>query len=229
MIVRTTPRLAKLGPRVRLAVLVLFSLLVAHDGIYLAQFGWGSGFQQAMSEGGSHAYWLPTSIAIALAGVATFLATLAVLVRLQQSASRLVQGHAEGPGYASELVRTWKRLYPLVTLLYGVQENVEHLASHGHLAGLDPLFGPGSDLALPVLAFTTFVLAAIGALLRWRISVLEGRMARARRAVFPRIEAHAQPAGWRMVAAIVAHGRILVRRDAGRAPPPFLPVQPIAA
>ncbi len=53
--------------------------------------------------------------------------------------------HRAGPAVAPPV-----RL--VVTTAFAVQENLEHLAGHGHLIGLGALIGPEYPLALPVLA-----------------------------------------------------------------------------
>lgn len=59
-----------------------------------------------------------------------------------------------------------------------------------------------------------------GAWLRWRTGVLAVRLAAARSAARRRSPVALAPAArWRLVAATLAHARILARRDAGRAPP----------
>jgi len=70
MMVPASPRLAKLASRLRQAVLVLAALFVAHDAIYVARFGVGSGYAQAMTAMGHDAYWAPISILLTI-GVTT--------------------------------------------------------------------------------------------------------------------------------------------------------------
>jgi hypothetical protein len=200
-------------------ILVLAGLFVAHDAIYVAQFGLGDGYARAMSEQGHDAYWVPVSIVLALGVALVLLGSLSAYHRLCRSAADATGIHIEGPSYPAELVRTWLRLFPSVAVSFTVQENIEHVGVGGHLAGLDPLFGPASSLALPVLATATFALAALGALVRWRIRGLEARVDAAARQRFAPVRDIVWPAGWAVVAASVAHRWILDRRDAGRAPP----------
>ena len=228
MIVRTTPRLATLGTRFRTVVLVLFALFVAHDAIYVAQFGVGGGFADAMTESGHDAYWTPASLLIGIGAAVSFLAAIAVLARLERGARAIVAPVAPGASYAGEIALIWRRLFPTVALLYLVQENLEHLAVTGQPAGLNPLFGAGSSYALPVLAITTLVLALVGAVIRWRIRTLALRIAVARRRPYSRITVSSRPAGWVDIAAEVAHRWTVDRLDAGRAPPRILPPLAIA-
>jgi hypothetical protein len=221
MIVPASPWLASLAPRVRQVVLILAALFVAHDAIYLARFGIGRGYAEAMSASGHDAYWAPVSIFLA-AGVATLaLTSVATYRRLRR------EDHGEpvpgaGPSYAVELGAIWIRLFPTVAFLFTVQENVEHFAVDGHLVGIAPLLGPGSALALPALAATTFALAAVGGMVRWRIRGLQARIAATSRPRFARVRGATRPRGWDILAATVAHRWITGRPDAGRAPPVLL-------
>lgn len=218
MIFRTTPRLATIGPRLRNAVLVLFTLFVAHDAIYVAQFGVGARFAQAMTDGGHDVYWAPVSLAVGAVAALIFLATLGLLSRLYRQAAQTGPSQSPGPAYLNELASTWLRLFPTVGLLFALQENVEHFLVDGHVIGLEPLLEPGA-MVLPVLAATTFVIAALGSLVRWRIRVLEARIAAATRQTYARPSATRRPHEWAAIAAAARHRWMLDRRDAGRAPP----------
>jgi hypothetical protein len=219
MIVATSARLATLGPRLRTAILVLAALFVAHDAVYLGRYGHGPGYDHAMSALGHDAYWVPVSVLLT-AGVALLvLAGIAGHVRLHAAAGRTDDASPVGPSYPGELVRTWLRLFPSVAILFTIQENVEHLIGGGDLVGLSPLVGAADDVALPILAATTFVLAAVGAVVRWRIRVLEARVACAARRLFALVRVVAVPTAWLLVGASVVHRWVTVRPDAGRAPP----------
>jgi hypothetical protein len=218
MVVQTTATRARLGARIRNVVLVLFALFVAHDAIYMAQYGLGEGYARAMSEGGHDAYWTPTAAVIGIVAALVFLVSLGVIARLQrQSGARMPGPVISGPSYLHELGATWVRLLPMVVALYTIQENLEQLGVDGHLPGLAVLDG---GLVLPIIAATTLLVAAIGSLLRWRIRVLVARIAAIARANrFPRPTASIRPPAWRSIAAAVAHHWLLVRPIAGRAPP----------
>jgi hypothetical protein len=211
----TSARLVRLAPRLRTGVLVFFALLVAHDAIYLAEFGSGPAFATAMSASGHDGYWIPFSLIVTFAAAGVFLGTIGVLGRLQGGVSA-DEAVAHGPSYLGELIRTWIRLFPTVAVLFALQENLEHVLAHGRLAGLEPLGGAGYELALPVLAITTFLLASVGALLRWRIAVLRARAA-AFRAPRPRPASARLAREW--LVAAVAYRWTLARRDVGRSPP----------
>jgi hypothetical protein len=219
MVVPASPRLAWLAPRLRQAILVLAALFVAHDAIYIARHGLGEGYARAMSAAGQHAYWLPVSVVITVGVALVVLTALMGYRRLRSAEDEIGADAVGGQPYLAELASVWLRLFPSVAILFVVQENVEHLAAGASLVGVTPLLGSGSAIVLPVLAATTFVLAAIGALVRWRVRILEARLSRAIGPRFERLRAVVRPAGWDTVAAIVAHGWIIVRLDAGRAPP----------
>lgn len=221
LIARSADRARRLW-RARFAALVVVGTLVAHDAVFAAQYGLGEARADALAAT-AHGYW-PVFTVLALLGGAVGLGTaLALLVRLHRAVRHLPGGSAPAgtPGYAGELLRLWPRLFLVVTAAFAVQENVEHLVAGEELPGLWVLSWPAYPLALPVLALVTFLLAAAGAWLRWRTAVLETRLAAARAAAAHRAPAlPLTPAGrWRLVAAAVAHARILVRLDAGRAPP----------
>ncbi len=111
----------------------------------------------------------------------------------------------------------------VVVASFAVQENVETLVAHGDLPGIDVLIGNGLPLAVPVLALVTFVLAAIGALVRWRIAVLSARLREAKLATRHRPLPVRLPREWADIHASAPHHWMLDRRDAGRAPPRAVP------
>jgi len=218
MIVRTTPTLARIGPRLRDVVLALGALFVGHDAVYLAQYGSGDAYARAMTAGGHDAYWSSTALVIGAAAGVIFVVALAVLARLQRQVG---EGEARaapaGASYLHELGGTWLRLFPTVAVLFAVQENVEHFAIDGDVHGLAVL---GGTTVLPVLAATTLVLAALGALLRWRIRALAARLAAATsRQTYPRPAAAPRPRAWDTISAAIAHRWLLDRHVPGRAPP----------
>jgi hypothetical protein len=175
-----------------------------------------------MAAQGHDGYWAPASFLLVVGVAVVALVGLTAYRRLRSDAEGMEQPTLAdgGSSYLAELAGIWLRLFPTVAVLFAIQENIEHLAVDGHLAGIAPLFGPGSTAVLPVLAATTFALAAVGAVVRWRIRVLVARIAAATaRKRYLRRSAISQPSGWGIVAATIAHRWIIGRRDAGRAPP----------
>jgi hypothetical protein len=212
------PSLARPAGGLRAVILVLAALFVTHDAIYLARFG-VTGYGPAMG-GGGHGYWVPATMAIAAATLGVIYLGLLAYVRLHRAAGEPTFAMAR-PSYLDEVARLWRQLFPAVALLFLAQENLEHLAVDGHAAGITPLIGTGADGVLLVLAATTFVFAALGALVRWRIAILRARMAAATRR-FARVAGRNAPRTWQLVGAIAAHGRMADRRDPCR-PPPHVP------
>ncbi len=225
MTIETSGATARLLRAIRFALLGLVSLGVAHDAIFAAQYGFGGTFARAMQAGGHDGYWPIFSTLVVIA--ATVLG-LRAAVRLGRPRRTDDLGHA-GPapssagserGYVRELVGLWSALFVAVTMVFTVQENIEHLVGHGHLIGLGALSGPEYPLALPVIGLVSLIAATLGALVRWRIEVLTARRA-GRHSVEPprRPIARRAAARWADIAALRAHAWFLVRLDAGRAPP----------
>ena len=222
MVIRTDPRRARRAGRLRLGVLALVALLSAHTAIYVAQFGIGDRFAQAMASGGHDGWWVPASVAILGIGFVLLVQTLGGVAHLEVRARASGRSGSAGRGrFTSEIRAIWRRLLPLVAILFLVQENVEAVATHGQLVGLDPLTA-GSAVALPTLALVSFALSVLGALLRWRVAVLRARIAspihRPRRAV----QSPALAGRWQMVGALAPRQWMTDRLDAGRAPPALL-------
>jgi len=224
MTIDTSLRTARVLRAVRLAMLGLVSVVIAHDAIFAAQYGFGSAFARAMRDGGHDGYWPAFSMVAVVAATVLGLRAVVRIGRLREMdrATRPV-AEAAGPhqrGYRRELIGLWPPLLALVTVAFTVQENVEHFAGHGHVIGLGALTGPEYPLALPVLALVTLAAAAVGALVRWRITVLTARLAGRPPVVRRRRLGARRPSPrWADVAAIRAHAWFLVRLDAGRAPP----------
>lgn len=224
-------RSARVLGAIRFLLLAVGCLAVAHDAVFAAEYGLGGGFVRAMSEGGHDGYWpvftVVATSALTLLGLWSAVRIGRLVVssgpsRPSVGSAEAVRSHAHrsAPAYRTELRRLWLALFALTTTAFAVQENVEHLAGHHHLIGLGALVGPEYPLALPVIGLVTFAAAAIGAAVRWRIAVLEHRLAgRLHRPLQRGLAARHPAPGWLDVAAAVAHGRILVRLDAGRAPP----------
>jgi hypothetical protein len=223
MTIGTSADRLRLGRRVRTVILAVVALLVAHDVIFLAEYGDGPAFARAMSEGGHDGYWLPFTVGAILAGGVLLLRSLTTVSRLRAQASQV--GWLEelpAPSYSSELFGIWRVLFPLVAVLFALQENLEHLAVGGQFLGLEALVGPDNPLAVPVIAHVTLALAALGALLRWRIAVLRRRLTAAR-ATHPPVTDERPCPEWGSVHTFAPHRWMTGRLDAGRAPPRFVP------
>ncbi len=231
---RSTARAAGSGRFVLLAIVALF---VAHDAIFLAEYGIGDTFAAAMRQSGHDGYWPIYMLLVGVAGAALVASTALRVARLRLRLAALGTSHRgvfaqelqdrapDVRSYRRELLVLWIRLFAAVVLAFVIQENLEHVAHH-HVPGLGVLLGPENPLALPVLAAITFILAAVGALVRWRIAILGERLAQAIAAGAYRsgLRATGPAAGSWVAAAVCAHRWTIARQDPGRAPPPVLHV-----
>jgi hypothetical protein len=206
--------------RARLGALAVVGALVAHDAIFAAQHGLGPERDLAL-EATAHGYW-PAFIALALlAGAAGLGVAIAGVLRLRRLVRGLPAAAPDGRGYPREVARLWPRLIVLVGAAFLVQENVEHVVAGQAAPGLWALSGPAYPLAIPVIIGVTGLLAAVGGWLRWHHQALVRRLVAARAAARRRRRdaARGPHRRWALVAALVAHRWILLRRDAERAPP----------
>ncbi len=206
----------------------MIALLIGHDAVYTGQHGAGPALDAAMSALGHDGWWGGFT---ALAIVAAAALTLVSVVRIRMLGRRIGATGSDAPigpltgdvpaaaSYRRELMGLWPRLLVTVVVLFTLQENIETLLNHGIVPGIDVLFAGSLPLAIPVLAVATFALAAVGALVRWRIASLQVRLL-AIRAALRRALRHQGPASeWAAIAAAAPHRWILDRQDAGRAPP----------
>jgi hypothetical protein len=104
----------------------------------------------------------------------------------------------------------------VVAIGFGLQENVEHLISHGHAPGLGALIGPELPLALPVIAFITGLAALVAAALGQAEHALLAVIADALRRCTARAPRSTPRPPLRQAAVLLAP---LARAWAGRAPP----------
>jgi hypothetical protein len=218
----TTAAMARLGARIRFGLLTLVALLVGHDAVYASQYGIGAGFGRAMSALGHDGYWLPFTAAAVTAAIGLGVGSAFVIRSLQRRLP--IRGTPGSMGssrdaYRRELRLIWPRLLLAVVVLFSVQENIEALMTRGDLPGFDVLLGGGLPLTVPVLALTTLVLAAVGALVRWRIATLRARLSTAPDPAHDRPAASRPAREWAVIDAAAPHRWIPGRCDAGRAPP----------
>jgi hypothetical protein len=224
MVITTGVARARALAAARFATLVLACLLVAHTAIFLARHGTGPAFAAAMSAEGHDAYW-PTFILVVGGGTVVLVATaLRQLKRLAGRAPRRRRS-ADGtplPTFGDELKDLWPNLFGATTVLYAIQENIEHLASQGHLPGANILWGPEGSFAIPGLLLVSLLASALGALFRWRVRVYVARIGRGAEGARARRALPTRPARrWVLVGAASALARIAVSPDVGRAPPSF--------
>lgn len=209
----------------RFGLLSLGALLVGHQAVYVAQYGEGAALSQAMTAGGHGGYWAAFTT-VGLAGLLALL-TRAVwrLIELRRSSSDAADPlpvAAPVRSYPRELLLLWPPLFGTVAIAYGIQENIEHLVAQGHLPGFAPLVGAEAPLALPILGLVTLAFAIVGALVRWRIALLEARVLASRARIRWTVGADRLVAHWTLVGAIRATFWSLARQGPVRAPPPTL-------
>ena len=191
-----------------------FALFVAHDAVHLAQIGPGQALVDELRTAG-HGYWGIASLALsAIAALAAAL-TLMRLRRLRRRASTLGAVPIADRSFARRFVGAWWRIGVIVAVGFSLQENAEHVVTHGHAIGAGALFGPEYPLALPVIGLIGAVAAAIATIVSGAqealVTAIEAALGRAiralRRVVNRRADAPARVSSVRS------------RPGAGRAPP----------
>ena len=208
---------SRLPERVILAVLVLASLAVAHELIYLGAHGSGDAYRVAMTEAGHDGYWSNFVLAVGVVSAVLLAVGLAQLRRLARLAAASGAGtlrvRDETVGALARLVLPiWARVATLTTIVFLLQENIE-TASVGHpMPGLYALAGQ-HDMALPLIVAVSFVVALTRALVRWRRDVLLSRL---RRAGSPRPKTQQLV---RPVESVLVQSADGIRRNGVRAPP----------
>jgi hypothetical protein len=201
----------------RFGALALVGLFLAHDALFVAQFGPGADMGAALAATGHGSWWTPYVLAVVAVAALLGLGALLRIRTLHVVAATLHRLAPRDPaGFAAEWRALASRLLPVVVVLLLVQENIEHLAADGTPAGLAPIGTPAGILAIVA---SVLAVAAGGALVRWRIADLEARILAARTARFPRPSAAALPSRAGLDAAGVCHRWLLARDDPGRAPP----------
>jgi hypothetical protein len=206
--------LARVPPRVAFWALAGVALFLSHDAVFLVQVGPGDALTRALRDAG-HDYWGAASLILALVGLAVGAAAVLRVCSLRRRVAQL-QAPRSAPTTAigSRFAAIWLRLFAAVALGFALQENVEHIISHGHAIGPGALLGPEYPLALPVIGLVTalagFVAAAVrrteGALL----SIISAALQRPRGGR-PRPRPRSQP--------VLARRSPLANAIAGRAPP----------
>ncbi len=201
-----------------LSVLVLATLALAHQLIYVVAHGAGDSYRQAMTAAGHDTYWSSFVLAVGivsgvlLAVAFTQLRRLTMLARAASVGSLTVRD--ESPRALLRIVTPlWARVTVVTTIAFLIQENVE-VATVGHaMPGLGAIAGEHA-LAVPFIASVALVVAFVRGLVRWRRDILLARLRSARR---PRASADIvlRP----VVEAIAPTGIDGARRNGVRAPP----------
>ena len=142
------------------------ALLVSHDAVFLVQLGPGEELTRALRAAG-HDYWGWASLALLAIGVAAGIAAVFRLRSLRQRVARLQAAPtASRTPLGGQFATAWIRLFAIVVIGFALQENVEHVISHGHGIGLGALLGPEYPLALPVIGLITALAGLVAAALQ---------------------------------------------------------------
>jgi hypothetical protein len=213
---RVSPRAA--WHAARFAALVAATLLAAHDAIYVLRFGLGDGYAAGMAASG-HSYWDAFTAWGLASGSILLVTALFTLGRLRRSGLSAPGDEPEVAAYATELSRLWPRLLVAVAFAFVVQEGIEHAIFFGHLPSIEELAAILGPSSLAGLGIVTFLAAAVGSAVRWRVSVLRARMRATGARRHLRAVHGSAPSAWPITAALRRHAFLLVRLDAGRAPP----------
>ena len=161
--------------------MTLVTLVVAHDLVFLLAYG--AGYDEALAHSGHDGAW-GTAVAIVLsAGICLFLLAGWRLYRLGVIARSIVP-HADrysssGVGFGRRLLGLWWRIGAATTVLFVVQENLEHRHLGEGLPGLAVLGSAEYPDATLIIAGVALVVALVGALFLWRRDLLIARIASA--------------------------------------------------
>jgi hypothetical protein len=226
MVLLTDRRGLRLWPLLRFLGLVPLSVLIGHDAVFITQYGLGSDFATAMRVGGHDGYWIAFSLVILGLASLGLARSIWRAARLSRQARECTSDRGQSgklaavAGYLDEVRRIWPRLFVATAAGFTIQENLEHLASGQVPHGLGSLIGAEHPFSIPVLAVVALAVAAVGGVLRWRVRILEARIAlAAARFRWARPLATRPAARWPAIAALRMLLSFLVRLDAGRAPP----------
>jgi hypothetical protein len=215
-----------MSPMVRLAILALLVLVVAHDLVYAAGHGIGH-LAEALGHTGHDPYWRWVGVTGILAVVGLLVAAARHWRGLRR---RLAQLRDAVPGQwltgvvvrrptRSEVALLWLRLIAIALPLFVAQENVEHYLSHaGHLPLLGVLTEREYLAALPAFGFVALLVAGAAAAVRVRLAGLERAVRIAERWSLPR--AATVLVGHRAALDLIRpRTNSLATPDLGRAPP----------
>ena len=196
----------------------LVALVVAHNLDYLVTYGEDA--PQALLRSGHGPEW-STAVAVVLGGAVCFVVLMARRFRgLRALASQLDATGTEPALDVDALRRTlaghWLRITALTTVLFVVQENIEHLATGNTLPGLAVLGWVGDPHALIVIATVALAVSFTVVLYRFRRDVLIRRIESALRRLYHYAERLEPPT---FVDIDRRPESIVGRRRAGRAPP----------
>jgi hypothetical protein len=212
----------RLGIAVAAVVVQLAALVLAHDLVYLARYG--SRYGEALVHSGHGVGWQAAVVSSLLLGGIAATVAAARLIWLHRTLRRAPTLGVERRADARTLLGIWLRIGPALAVstavLLTLQENIEQAGPLGALGGLGILLTPEYAGGLWIALAVGFVIAAVVALVGWRLRVLEARLRTARARGRIRTVANAPRR------TIVVHepmASLLGRRSALRAPPVALP------
>ncbi len=223
MVFRTGPGLARRWRSIREAALVLLSLAIAHQAVYVVRYG--AVAEAAMH--GDHAYWPLLVVAAALGGLVVVGWWVWRLTAGAREASSRLAEPEPGGGFGREWLAIFGRLLVAVATGFFVLENAEHLVGHGHMEGIAVYWAPGAELTLPAIGVVVGAVALLGAFVRWQEVALIERL-RARRAglLRSRPQRTRPTPAWTITAALIRHRLLCADDDRGRAPPAWAASHP---
>ena len=194
------------------------AFVVAHNLVFLLAYG--ARFEEALAHTGHGETW-GTAVAVVLSAAAGLvglgawrLYRLGLVVR---SGARTAGSlHPAPRDVARRLFVLWLRLAAATTLVFVVQENLEHQAAGLGLPGLSVLGSADYPNAAYVILAIALAVALVVSLFRWRRDVLVARIAAARApwsGARPAVQAR------RAIWVERRHASIVVHQFSGRAPP----------
>jgi hypothetical protein len=195
----------------------IVSLVVAHNLVFLLAYG--SGFDEALAHSGHDGAWGTAVIAVLSAALTLTVLAAWRLYRLGIVARSLSAGEGglrpAPTGFARQLLRLWIRLTAATTVLFVIQENLEHGHIGESLPGLSVLGSTAYPNAALVIAAVALAVALVVALFRAKRDVLVDRILAAR----ARWHRASRMAGRAAVWLERRHASLVVHQFAGRAPP----------
>lgn len=198
--------------------MTLVALVVAHSLVFLLAYG--SGYEEALAHSGHDGTWgvavvVVLAAAFGLVGLGTWrLYRLGVVARARAATEGGLRPRPSG--FVRRLVGLWVRLAGATTVLFVIQENLEHQHVGEGLPALSVLGSAQYPNGALVLAAVALAVAFVVALFRWRRDVLVARIRGAR----DRWRGATRTVRRRPVVWVERrHASIVLNQLSGRAPP----------
>lgn len=165
--------------RIRLpfVLLALAVLLVGHQLVYTATYGW-RGVERALSSVGHDTYWLvfggAVSVALLLGLAVSLRRWVALRTELRRRSSVRPHAAVDGGRVRATVLNLAPRLALVAVALFFAQENLEHYILHGgHVPGFGVLLGPEYVATLPIFLAVSGVVSLVAIILRLGLAALE--------------------------------------------------------